>query len=433
MNYRGKANHTLTRRDFLITSAGAGAGLVMLAAGCGGQQGGSTGAVSLLLSGGDSPQAKEYWDSAIKEFENNNSEININKSTIGWDAAHDEIFNQLRAGNAPDLIKVGSRWINEFASLQNGIASLDGRITPKIQGQYYSSVLDTVKSGGEIYGIPDLYSTKALIYRTDLIEKPPQTWEETVSTAQEVQKANPNVSGIGISADAHVSTVSQFSQFLYQAGGRVFDREGKVAINSENGVRALTYYVDFFRKHKLTPNPIEYNREELPTLFKNNQIAMMFIGPWGGEPSMGLKPDNDKVPYASTLLPAGEVRATELVTDALVISDGATNPEAAWQFLEFIATPKQQAKKDRIMGAVPLMPKETQVEPMFIKDPYWHTFVKMAEHGVPAPQPAIWQPFESIIVEMVQTAMLGKAKPEQAVEKAANQIKSESLEPRDAE
>lgn len=431
MNYRGKVGRKLTRRDFLVTSAGAG---LLLLAGCGGgQQAGTTGSVSLLLPGGDSSQAKEFWNSAVKEFEKNNPNINIEKSTVSWDAAHDEIFNRLRAGDAPDLIKVGSRWINEFAALQNGIASLDGRITSEIRGQYYPSVLDTVKSRGEIYGIPDLYSTKALIYRTDLIEEPPQTWEETVLTAQEVQKANPDIFGIGISADDHVSTVDQFSQFLYQAGGRVFDNEGKVALNSENGVRALTYYVDFYRKHKLTPNPIEYNREELPTLFKNEQIAMMFLGPWGGEPSMGLKPDNEKVPYASTLLPAGEVRATELVTDALTMSEGAANPDAAWQFLEFIATPKMQAKKDRIMGAVPMMPQETQVEPMFVKDPYWNTFVKMAEYGVPAPQPAVWQPFEAIIVEMVQRAMLGKATPEQAIEEAANSIKGENLEPRNVE
>src|SRR5918998_6189240 len=211
----------LTRRDFLVTSTGAGAGLLFLAGCGGGTSNQESGTVSYLVSGGESPQATEYWDQAIQSFEEEH-ETDIERTTVGWDAAHDEIFNRLRAGDAPDLIYLGSRWINEFASLENGVRSLEEFMTSEMKQQYYSSVLETVQSGGTTYAVPNNYSTKALIYRTDLIEEPPKTWDELVSTAQAVQNENPGMYGIGISAAAHVSTVDQFSQFLYQAGGTVF-------------------------------------------------------------------------------------------------------------------------------------------------------------------------------------------------------------------
>ena len=425
-NRRPKAR-MLTRRDFLVTSTGAGAGLLILAGCGGGTSGQESGTVSYLVSGGESPQATEYWDQAIQSFEEEH-ETDIERTTVGWDAAHDEIFNRLRAGDAPDLIYLGSRWINEFASLENGIRSLEEFMTSEMKQQYYSSVLGTVQSGGTTYAVPNNYSTKGLIYRTDLIEEPPRTWDELVSTAQAVQNENPGMYGIGISAAAHVSTVDQFSQFLYQAGGTVFDEEGNVAFNNDTGVEALTYYTDFYLRHQVTPNPLDSNREELPNLFRNQSIAMMLLGPWAHS-AMGLEPENEEVPYTSAPLPSGERIATELVTDSIVMSSTSENQDSAWQFVQFIATPEQQAQKDVIMGGVPPMPEETEIESRFTEDPYFKTFVDMSEYGVPAPQPAVWQPFEDIIINMVQTVLLEQATPGQAVEEAAQAIRREQLEP----
>ena len=301
-------------------------------------------------------------------------------------------------------------------------------MTSEMKQQYYSSVLETVQSGETTYAVPNNYSTKGLIYRTDLIEEPPKTWDELVSTAQAVQNENSGIYGIGISAAAHVSTVDQFSQFLYQAGGTVFDEEGNVAFNNDTGVEALTYYTDFYLRHQVTPNPLDSNREELPNLFKNQTIAMMLLGPWAHS-SMGLEPENEEVPYTSAPLPSGERMATELVTDSIVMSSTSENQDSAWQFAQFIATPEQQAQKDVIMGGVPCMPEETEIESRFTEDPYFRTFVDMSEYGVPAPQPAVWQPFEDIIINMVQSVLLEQATPGQAVEEAAQAIRREQLEP----
>jgi multiple sugar transport system substrate-binding protein len=121
--------------------------------------------------------------------------------------------------------------------------------------------------------------------------------------------------------------------------------------------------------------------------------------------------------------------ATELVTDSIVMSSTSENQDPAWQFVQFVATPEQQAQKDVIMGGVPCMPEETEIESRFTEDPYFRTFVDMSEYGVPAPQPAVWQPFEDIIINMVQSVFLEQATPGQAIEEAAQAIRREQLEP----
>jgi len=274
----------------------------------------------------------------------------------------------------------------------------------------------------EIFAIPRAFSTQALIYRTDLMEGPPETWEELVDTAKKVQEENDGIYGMGISGALHVSTISQYFTFLFQNGGTIFDDEGNVVINSPEAVEALTFYRNLYTKHKLTPNPIEYNREELPTLFQEGKIAMMIIGPWA-QPMMALEPDNDEVPYAAAVLPANE-----LVSDSIMISKDTEHPDAAWKLIEFMTSLEEQTEMDKNAGLVPILKEEAE-DPFFNEDPYFKAFVDSVEFGEAQPTPAVWEPFEEIVAKAVQQAINGDD-PQEVLDNAAQQIKDQDLEPK---
>src|SRR5690625_1176419 len=368
----------------------------------------------------DQPNQMEPVEEAVARFEEANPGINVEIQTAGWDQTYQKLVTAFQGGNAPDVFYGGTRWVPAFAAM-DGALPLTEYASEKIK-EYHDPLQEAVQFRDEIYAIPRDFSTQVLLYRTDLIEEAPQTWDEILAAAQKVQEENDDIYGMGISGALHVSTISQFFTLLFQNGGTVFDDDGNVVINSPEAVEALTFYRDLYTEHKLTPNPIEYNREELPTLFQEGKIAMMIIGPWA-QSMMALDMDNDEVPYGVSVL-----TANELVSDSIMISNDTEHPDAAWKLVEFLTSLEEQTTIDIDAGLVPIQ-KEEMEDPYFSEDPYFKAFVDSIEFGEAQPTPAVWEPFEEIVAKAVQQAINGDD-PQQVLDDAAQQIKDQELEPK---
>ncbi|MBM7551591.1 ABC transporter substrate-binding protein [Thalassobacillus pellis] len=404
-------------------------GIAFLLAACSGQSdgGGGDGPVEItyLKPGADNPDTRDRVQGIIDRFEEENPDIKVKLEAVGWDNAYQKLVTGFNGGSSPDVFAGGSRWITAFADM-DGIMPITDMASEKIK-EYPEALQKSVKYKGEIYAIPRAFSSRSLIYRSDLIEEPPKTWDELVETAKKVQTENEGMYGFAISGAAHVSTTTQYFNYLYQNGGQVFDEEGNVTLNSPEAVEALEYYTDFYTKHEVVPNPVEYNRELLPVLFKEGKIAMYVIGPWG-KSLMGVDPDNKETPYKSAPLPKGKKMANTLVSDSIMVSSKTEHPEEAWKFIEFMTSLEEQTKFDKSNGSLPLL-KEEAKKPFFKEDPYFSTFVEMIEYGEPQPKPSVWEPFQDVITTAVQRALAGED-PQAVLDDAVKEIKEKKLEPK---
>ncbi len=379
----------------------------------------------VLLPGGDQPGSQKSIKDLVQPFEKAHPNIKVQFEAVGWDSAYQKITTSLLAGDAPDVIYIGGRWIAPFSQL-GGLLPLDSYVDQAKRDSFPSGVLKGNEFKGKLMGLPVAFSTKTLYYRTDLIPTPPTTWDELLADAQKVTKDHPGTFGIGISGAAHVSTTSQFFSFLYQAGGQVFDDQGHVTLDTPAGVKALTFYTDLYTKYHVAPNPVEYNREQLPELFKQGKIAMMITGPWG-KTIMGLDPNNATVPYATAELPCGERCGGIQVGDSVVISKSTAHPDEAYQFVDYWTSLQGHTQYDLDGGLVPMV-KGEQSNAAF-QSPFWQSFLDMIPKGFPQPQPLAWEPFQTIITNMVQNVLLGKQSPEQALKAATSAIQAQKLEP----
>lgn len=382
--------------------------------------------ITFFQPGLEQPSMKEPVMQLIERFEKKNPGIKVKVESVGWDEAYQKLVTSFNAGNPPDVIYGGTRWLTSFASME-AIIPLDEYAKDHIK-LYHEPLQKAVTYKGKVYGIPRAFSSQTLIYRSDLIEDPPETWDELVETAKRVQEENEGMYGFGISGEKHVTTALQLFDYVYQNGGEVFDKNGNVQLNSPQSVEALRFYSNLYTKHKIVPNPLEYNREELPVLFKQGKIAMFVCGPWA-KTIMGIEPDNKKTPYKTALLPQGENGiASTLVSDSLMISSKSENPEAAWKFIQYITSPEEQKRYDKEHGLVPIQKKELK-DPSFTEDPFFAPFVKMVSYGKPEPNPTAWEPFQDIVVNAVQKAMNGE-NVKGALDQAVEEIKQQKLEPK---
>ncbi|HLR62142.1 MAG TPA: sugar ABC transporter substrate-binding protein [Lentibacillus sp.] len=382
--------------------------------------------ISFIQPGLEKPQTKKAIEKTVKRFEEENPDIKVDVQGVGWKQAYQKLVTGFQSGESPDVIYGGTRWMPAFQAME-AIKPLNEFAEEKIK-EYPESLRSSGKIGDEIYAIPRSFSSRTLYYRSDLIEEPPKTWDELVKKAKQVQKENEGMFGFGISgASGAVSTTTQYFNYVVQNGGEVFDKEGNVQINSPEAVEALEFYRDLYTKHKITPNPLEYTREQLPILFKEGKLAMFVNGPWA-RGIMEIEQDDEDTPFKVAKLPKGEQMGNILVSDSLMMSADTEHPEAAWKFIEHLTSLEEQKKYDKNEGLVPILSEESE-DPYFKEDPFFSKFVEMVEYGHEQPKVTAWEPFQDIVIEAVQKSLQGED-PQKLLDNAAKEIKKQNLEPK---
>lgn len=380
--------------------------------------------IRYLQPGVDQPNLREPVENILDDFHELHPGVEVELESVGWGDAYQKITTDLLAGNAADVMYVGARWIPAFAAM-DGLMPLTDLVSEEKLAMFPDGLMEGQYFGGELYALPIAFSTKVLYYRTDLIEEAPTTWEELLEAAQRVTEEH-DMFGIGIPGAAHVGTVQQFHNFLYQAGGDFFDEEGRVSLETPEAERALRFYTELYTEHGVTPNPIEFNREELPTLFGQGRVAMIMNGPWA-RTIADVEPGDPDMPYATAVLPCDSRCGGIQGADSLVIPANSGDPEAAYQLIDYLTSFEPHTERVLEAGLTPMLEGQSELEEF--QTAFWQPYVDMVDMGFPEPQPLAWEPFEQIVSDMIQSVFLGNATPEEALATAADQIREQDLEP----
>ncbi len=174
---------------------------------------------------------------------------------------------------------MGSRTLRQLA---NNDLIVPVTFTPEEEAAYQPGVLKTVTNGGQYWGIPHAFSTKALYINCAVVEaagaecKAPVTWEEMIALAKTVTD-NTDAAGIGIAGKDFDNTMHMFLDFLYSNGGKVFNDDGTPALDSQQTRETLQMYADLLPY--MQSGPTEWERDQMRDLFNDGQIAMYVSGP----------------------------------------------------------------------------------------------------------------------------------------------------------
>lgn len=369
--------------------------------------------VSIFIPGYEDELWKGLYDAGINDFE---EEMGVEVEVIpaGWDEANSRIVSLIQAGDAPDVMITGTRSLRQFSEM-GAIENLDSYITDEFKAERVENVLETANIGGSQYGIPLAFSSRALYYRTDLIETPPTTWEELLATAEQVKEENPDMYGFAVPTDITSGTDELFN-FIYQNAGSATDEDGNVRLNTPENVATLEYLKQFNDKG-LIPDPVSTGRGDQAQMFQNGDLAMFISGPWEkGTLDEGV----EDAPYGVALLAKGSVMAENLVTDSFSISSQSENKDLAWALIEYMGRFEYQNAYNEAIGFFPIL-KAEQDEPRY-EDEFLQPFKNMIDYGVPSPHVPVWDTFNREFTEAVQKVMTGTATAEEALEQADQRL-----------
>jgi len=234
----------------------------------------------------------------------------------------------------------------------------------------------SLSQGGQLYGVPFSAHTIYLNWRSDLFDdsteqaafkvkygydlpSPPVTMQQMWDTSEFfTRKAGDKLAGktldnaiygMTLSGKRHISMLWNFYNVLYAFGGKVVDSAtgpeyGRVVINNEAGVKALTFYRDLLTKFG-PPGSLDYTWDEQLAAMQSGLAAQALL--WA-DGSFAISHDASqskvvgKVAYSGT--PIGERKIVNLHQWGMFLPTTSKNPEAAWLFLQWTQRADVQEK-----------------------------------------------------------------------------------------
>ena len=178
-----------------------------------------------------------------------------------------------------DILLVPSEWIAELAEggllepLDSYMANSDLRQPD--QGDWVSPGSITAYNYKDmLYGFPISMDTLFLFYRTDLIQKPPETWDEFLQIAQEL--TTDQRFGTTIFGKLPQSIAWDFINYFWGFGGNLLDENFHPTVNSPEGVAGLTFFTDLLNKYQVVPPGVPtYEYPEVLVAFQQDKAAMV--------------------------------------------------------------------------------------------------------------------------------------------------------------
>ena len=218
-------------------------------------------------------------------------------------------------------------------------------------------------ANGITWGIPFQRSTAVQVWNKELFQKagldpdqPPETWDELVSMATQVQQKTDASWGIGI----HSSSSWMFQSMAIQSGITLSEPDGKgVNFSHPAAIEALKWYADLSLVHEVqAPGVIPYGT--LNQAFLQGEFAIA----WQSTGSLTNLRKATTFDFGVSMLPANKRRGAATGGANLYIFSGAPKEAqlAAFELIKFLTQPEQAARWTVATGYVAPTPEAWETD-----------------------------------------------------------------------
>lgn len=341
----------------------------------------------------------EYWqyvfdarikamNELIKRFEAANPGIKVKHTTFPYADYQTKIAAAVPAGQGPDVVQLYYGWLDNFVGAKF-VQPLPRDAFPHdvIEKEFYP-IIQTMKRDGEYYGLPTAVRTLALFYNKKLFQeagldpnKPPQTLDEYLEAAKKTVKRD--AAGNMLSAGAVIDMPGQDLHWwrevlLRQMGGKPYSDDNKtVAYDSEAGAKALNWYADLQRVHKVGQAGF---MDEGQAAFRAGRAAMTVDGSFRLGAFGGIK----NFEWGVTELPASadgkRSNFASYWVNAITAKPTGAKLEAAKKFMAFTTSPEAMQVWLDMVGELPAR-KAAAETPANLAHPIYGPFLKALNYS----------------------------------------------------
>jgi multiple sugar transport system substrate-binding protein len=324
----------------------------------------------------------------------------------------------------PDILQLDVIWTPEFAAA-GWILPLDS-FGPDV-ADFFPATVRANQWQDTLYALPWFVDVGMLYYRTDLVE-PPARFEDLTRQAEQAQ-ARPEVRyGLLWQGARYEGLVCVFLEHLGGFGGQIMDDRGRIVVDSDAAVRALTFMRDSVYQSEIVPeDALGWQEEQTRFRFQNGEAA--FLRNWPYAYALMQDPKESRVAgkFRATVMPASPsgTPTAALGGSQLAINARTRHPQAAYRVIEYLTRPEQMLERARLAGQFPARrsvydtPELAEALPMPVAD-----VRRIIERATPRPVTPVYAELSGILQIWLHRALTRQVEPRPALENAAQEMRT---------
>jgi len=302
------------------------------------------------------PQEIKNQQAIVDAFHATTPKITVKVTVSDWEPYWDKLQTSIAGGDAPDVFAMDGPL---FPDYQTRDVLLD--LKPFIDrdgydlGQLADQAVADFKTPDGQFGVPRDLNVVALYYNKKMFDTagipyPDDTWDwaKLVDVAKQLTlKAGGKTSQWGFYTES-TDMENYWSELVWQNGGDIISADHKTSlVGSDQAAGGIQFLQDLIWKDKVMPDAAI--TDALGDAFEQGQAAMEANGSWLVATHQAAGIDFGIAPLPKG--PAGQ--ATSINPTGAVVYKGTKNPEAAWAFVKYLASPAAQTKLMELKASLP--------------------------------------------------------------------------------
>lgn len=289
-----------------------------------------------------SEERRTVIEKIIKDFNESQDEIIVKHTYVPWSDIFTKNLSAIAAGDPPDVI------INDINSLR--VRASEGQVEPiteyvddEVQSRFYDQLFDAAVVDDEIYALPFNTDNSVMFYNVAHLEEAglstedlPETWEEVDAYAQALDIQNDEgYERIGF----YPLIRGSISLWMVNAlGENYISPEGEININNPEVHSAYEWVLQSQEKYGKnyldSVNARFDNAQQDP--FMSGEVSILVRN---ANYNVQLRNHASDLEFVTSPLPQRELGAKPASIGGGFVAEipkGASNPEASYQFIEYI-------------------------------------------------------------------------------------------------
>jgi multiple sugar transport system substrate-binding protein len=306
---------------------------------------------------GDPTEIKSQ-QAIVDAFHAANPKITVKVTVSDWDPYWDKLLTSVSGGDAPDVFAMDGPLFPDYQSRDvlldlKPFIDRDGYDLGQLADQ---AVADFTTPDGQ-FGLPRDLNVVALYYNKKMFDTagipyPDETWDwaKLTSVAKQLtlKGSNGKVSQWGFYTET-TDMENYWSELVWQNGGDIISADHKTSlVASDQAAGGIQFLQDLIWKDKVMPDAAI--TDALGDAFEQGQAAMEANGSWLVATHLAAGLDFGIAPLPKG--PAGQ--ATSINPTGAVVYKGTKNPDAAWAFVKYLASPAAQTKIMELKASLPV-------------------------------------------------------------------------------
>lgn len=383
---------------------------------------------------GEEGATQEVVQDMISAFE---EQAGVDVEWIGfpWSETQRNLILRYRSGEQPEVAQLDVGWLSAFAALDAlvdlnevfGQEFIESRIDP--------GLLNAGRVDGQQLGLPWTMASIGMVANTQVLENAgvsevPETVDEFVSVLRQIKESQPDVVPFAFSTAEAATISADFQIWLYAFGGELFDDAGNVVVDSPEADRALNFIVDLMDEGLIAEGMTRFDARRL---FARHEAGFYFDAPVArgfarDNSGQGEEFDQYVAAMPTPVVEEGDDPASLTWGHVLVMfkQDGreVSEEDAAAQLMSYLAfDPEPQLTYLEEAGSFPVA-TEALNSPAIAEDEYVSTWAEFATTATTNETTDFSNStsLKNAIGEEVQSALLDRKTPEQAIDDMARRL-----------